>query len=1531
MIRSRLDHRRLLAVTTLTILLVSVYAPLMRFGVLAADAWADPDCNYRRKLTFGNSASSENFTNFPVLVVLNSSRIDYSKTNATDIRFYDGSTLLKKETELWNSSGSSYIWVKVPQIDNSATDYIYAYYNATSSRNDDDAASVWSDYTMVQHLEETSGTLTDSTANHNDGAAYGVTLNAAGKIDGADDYSGASSYSVINDSTAFNFSTNSFSYLFWFKSRATTTQYLFSKKQGTLGQTSAGYMMGISSDVNLGYSVALGNGSTNVRINTGNHSSRGGNVWTMFAVVVDRTQQNMTVYIDGVLKGNASISSTFGSVDNNMNFTLGKQADLAGSYFNGALDEVCVLNASRSASWVKAQYLSTSDQFITYGSEETPSGTTPLVLTVTSPLNLTTYYDTTVTLSGSTNLNANVTYKLDSQADVSVSNGTQTYSTSLTGLSYGSHAVTVNAVETGNPTNTNSSIVYFSVQPVPWADPACHYRARLTFKNSASSENLTNFPVLVVLNSARIDYSKTSATDIRFYDWGTLLSKETELWNPSGNSYIWVKVPQIDNTDKDYIYAYYNCSSSSNLDDAASVWSDYAMVQHLEETSGTLTDSTSNHNDGTPTGVELNAQGKIDGGDNYTGSSYSVISDSASLNFGTNSFSYSFWFNTTKTLVTQDILDKKGGTQGVGPAGYKMTISSVQATGLSASVSDGTNSIRLDTGTVPEWNGNVWAMFTVVVNRTSQLMLSYINGVQKGSASIATVGSVGNSLNLRLGNDTGGTLLRGYYGGLDEVRICSGSRSASWTYADYLSTSDQFITFGSEEFHNDAPNKPSNPSPSNGASGVPTSTTLSVTVTDPQGDPMNVSFYQLAPSPPENFTIIVLPDTQYYSSSYPQIFDNQTQWAVNNAAGLSIVFVTHEGDLIDGYDVPSDWNNANHSMSLLDSHIPWAIAPGNHDVNDIGNTTNFNIYFGTSRFTGKSWYGGAYNNDNANSFELFTQGTDKYLIFHIQYDPPDAALTWANQTIANYPDRRVIVTTHEYLSGGSRTSIGENIWQKFVRPHADQIFLVLSGHSSRESRRSDTVNSHTVYQVEADYQGDSNGGNGWLRLLEFHPLEDKIYVKTFSPYLNSYETDSDSQFTLDYNMTGTSTTPTLIGTALNVASGGVASIPWNGLSYSTTYQWYAVANDTSGATNQSDTWSFTTTTQATYTLTVSTVGSGSVTLNNTGPYYYGDVVQLAAVPAGGWSFQSWSGDLLGSVSPTTILINGNKTVTATFTQNTYTLSVSTVGSGSVNLNNTGPYYYGDVVQLAAVPAGGWSFNLWSGDLLGSDNPATLTITDNMSVTAHFVVSGKPTLNVDPESKTCRMFNETFTVQITITNASDVEDFEFEIHYNATLLDVVGIQWNAWESGTYTADEVNGILTGYTSGSAKSGGFTLLTITFNATYHHIWKDESTVSGWKNIQTGTVYIQWANLSYPTGPDLGYVRGGLNQINVGSDFAYTFSSIQGDVDNSGVVDVTDLRTVASFYDTSSPEYNLTGDNTIDIFDLVVVGANFGYTYSP
>ncbi len=76
-----------------------------------------------------------------------------------------------------------------------------------------------------------------------------------------------------------------------------------------------------------------------------------------------------------------------------------------------------------------------------------------------------------------------------------------------------------------------------------------------------------------------------------------------------------------------------------------------------------------------------------------------------------------------------------------------------------------------------------------------------------------------------------------------------------------------------------------------------------------------------------------------------------------------------------------------------------------------------------------------------------------------------------------------------------------------------------------------------------------------------------------------------------------------------------------------------------------------------YTLTVSVKGPGSVTSNPVGIncgtdcselYADGTAVDLTATPSGPNVFKGWSGACTGTVNPTTVLIDGNKTCTATF-------------------------------------------------------------------------------------------------------------------------------------------------------------------------------------------------------------------------------------------------------------------------------------------
>ena len=155
-----------------------------------------------------------------------------------------------------------------------------------------------------------------------------------------------------------------------------------------------------------------------------------------------------------------------------------------------------------------------------------------------------------------------------------------------------------------------------------------------------------------------------------------------------------------------------------------------------------------------------------------------------------------------------------------------------------------------------------------------------------------------------------------------------------------------------------------------------------------------------------------------------------------------------------------------------------------------------------------------------------------------------------------------------------------------------------------------------------------------------------------------------------------------------------------------------------------DSYSFTTV-QEEHTLTVNTVGSGNVTLNPPGGSYpFATMVELTANAASGWTFSGWSGDLDGSDNPETITMDSNKSVNATFTQNTYTLTVNTIGSGNVTLNPAGgSYLSGTAVELTANATPGWAFYNWTGDVgtLSDVNAAStfITMDEDYTITANF--------------------------------------------------------------------------------------------------------------------------------------------------------------------------------------------------------------------
>ena len=492
-----------------------------------------------------------------------------------------------------------------------------------------------------------------------------------------------------------------------------------------------------------------------------------------------------------------------------------------------------------------------------------------------------------------------------------------------------------------------------------------------------------------------------------------------------------------------------------------------------------------------------------------------------------------------------------------------------------------------------------------------------------------------------------------------------------------------------------APDDPILVAPADGASGISTSPTLSVTATDPDTDSLDVDFYGRGATgggPATPFTLVVMPDAQNYvvSDTAAELFNAQTQWIADQQSTLNTVFASQLGDVTENGTVAAEWARASTAMGILDSAgIPYSITVGNHDGYASGYPT-FLSTFGASRYAGKTWYGGylgdpsdgvddfGQNRGNLDSYELFSADGMDFIVLNLELDSPTAyhVADWADAVLAAYSNRRAIVITHAYLTtAGARASspyfLGSggtsaaDLWQSVLSQHCN-VFMVLSGHEPGESRLTSTnACGQPVHQLLQDYQNYSNGGDGWLRYYVFDPANNQIDAYTYSPVLDQYETDASSQFTLGYDMQAAAFN--LIDTQ-TVTSGDIASTTWSGLDPGTTYEWYVVVRDGSHETT-GPTWTFT------------TGGAGS---NN--PPVADD--QTISLPAGA----STGGTLTASDADSDPL--------------TYTiLTAPTKGSVTLNDATTGSFTY---VALPSA-SGSDSFTFKANDGTADSNTATVTI------------------------------------------------------------------------------------------------------------------------------------------------------------------------------------------------------------------------------
>ena len=451
-------------------------------------------------------------------------------------------------------------------------------------------------------------------------------------------------------------------------------------------------------------------------------------------------------------------------------------------------------------------------------------------------------------------------------------------------------------------------------------------------------------------------------------------------------------------------------------------------------------------------------------------------------------------------------------------------------------------------------------------------------------------------------------------------------------------------------------------SPAADATNVSLSPILSATASDPESNAVTVTFYgRLIPITPD-FTIVALPDTQYYSKTYPNIFQSQIDWIINNRTKLNIVYVASLGDITDDGDCSQseyEWMNATNALYRLEDPlltglpdgIPYGVVPGNHDHNC--GTRFYNKYFSVNHFFGHGYYGGNLGTDNQNHYDLISAGGMDFVIVHMDFDYAysdvnyPAIDAWANSVLQANAERRAIVVSHCILRGDGTYDDSRNPSVYSSLKANPNLFLMLCGHNVREAWRQDTYQGRTVTTCLSDYQFDANGGNGLLRLYEFSPTNSLIHVRTYSPYLDQYELDDDSDFEFGYQMDDPNSYFVIGSTT--VPSGARASLTWSGLAPGTHYQWYVTVSDGTN-TITSATQHFTTTTEGTNTpptVIITAPSNGTAVMEGT------DLVLQASVS-----------DVENFITEVDFVINGTNLGAAT---SNYSLVWSNVVSGDYSL------------------------------------------------------------------------------------------------------------------------------------------------------------------------------------------------------------------------------------------------------------------------
>lgn len=342
--------------------------------------------------------------------------------------------------------------------------------------------------------------------------------------------------------------------------------------------------------------------------------------------------------------------------------------------------------------------------------------------------------------------------------------------------------------------------------PADWWDTAYRHRTQLTVNVPSLQASMRDVPVLLITNAVRMPcIDDTEAAGLRVIDTeGNLLEHEVEHWAPGRASYLWIRIPTMEDATQIPLWLYYGGPSDGPQPDPTSVWNaNYLAVWHLQENvmngseEGIHADASGNGNNGIqhrngPAGDEWGAIGvaqDFDGNNDYIAVTLGnglrdphremTIVARAFLRDNNNAFPH---------------IVSAGGPTDAGR--YRQLFWQRDNRGWAGHyLTDG------DSPILASFTGdyNLWVNIGLVYDGSEVRM--YLNGTQVDQAeTTGTVQAVdtffiGGSPNL----DQGGNTRREFNGYIDELRISSEARSDDWLAVQNASLNDALITTGTTE------------------------------------------------------------------------------------------------------------------------------------------------------------------------------------------------------------------------------------------------------------------------------------------------------------------------------------------------------------------------------------------------------------------------------------------------------------------------------------------------------------------------------------------------------------------------------------------------------------------------------------------------------------------------------------------------------------------------------------------------------------